>query len=150
MYNEGNGVLQNYEEAAKLVLLAAKQGHHGAIYDLAIIYFKGKGVAQDYKEAAKWFMVVAKDGDAGAQYALGKMYRDGLGMPQDYIHAHKWLNIAGANNERLNGEPNPLTLSYNKKARKARDRIERKMTSAQIEKAQKLAREWVDNHTWIN
>lgn len=55
------------------------------------------------------------------------MYANGEGVIQDYIEAHKWLNIASANGH--------------KEARKARDEwIAPKMTLAQIQQAQALAR----------
>ena len=86
----------------------------------------------DYATALKKFRVLAKRGHAEAQYYLGFMYRDGHGVVLDYVQAHKWYNIAGANGEILGSEN--------------RNMIAKQMTSADISKAQKLAREWIQNH----
>ncbi|MFT5182151.1 MAG: TPR repeat protein, partial [Alphaproteobacteria bacterium] len=70
---------------------------------------------------------LAKQGNAGAQYKLGVMYANGRGVSRDYIEAYKWLNIAGAQS--------------NARAVEGRDAVARKMTPAQVETAQNLARE---------
>ena len=56
------------------------------------------------------------------------MYSKGQGVPQDYVQAHMWFNLAAA--------------SGDEHAAANRDELADKMTSAQIEQAQKLAREW--------
>ncbi len=55
------------------------------------------------------------------------MYDKGEGTAQDYVQAHKWWNIASVNG--------------NDKAKTLKDRIEKKMTSTQITKANILAKE---------
>ena len=59
------------------------------------------------------------------------MYDRGRGVPQDYIEAHKWFNLAATQRSEVQ-----------EKARENRDLLEKRMTSAQIAEAQKLAREW--------
>ncbi len=44
LYYFGDGVAQNYEEAFKLWLLAAKQGHVYAQHNIGICYANGQGV----------------------------------------------------------------------------------------------------------
>ena len=70
---------------------------------------------------------LAEQGSANAQYKLGVMYANGRGTARDYIEAHKWLNIAGARG--------------NERAIEGREAVARRMTPAEIERAQKLARE---------
>ena len=67
-----------------------------------------------------------------AQYNLGLMYDNGIGVLNDNVRAHMWYNVAGANGLKMGAEN--------------RAKIEKEMTSAQISKAQKLAREWADEH----
>jgi hypothetical protein len=56
-------------------------------------------------------------------------------VSQDFVQAHKWLNLAAA---RLGtGEKEKLDAAL-----RERDALAAKMTPAQIEEAQKLAREW--------
>ena len=62
----------------------------------------------------------------GAQNNLGLKYANGEGVPQDNVTAHMWFNIAGANGAE-DGRDN-------------REKIERKMTPADISEAQKRAR----------
>ena len=60
------------------------------------------------------------------------MYYKGQGVLQDYVMAHMHYNIAAYNGNEL--------------ALKNRDIISKKMTSSQIDKAQELARKWVNSH----
>jgi len=133
MYNKGQGVPQDYAEAVKWYRKAAENGHASAQYNLGIMYDNGRGVPQDDAKAVKWYRMAAEQGLALAQSNLGWMYTDGKGVPQDYIEAHKWLDLA---TYRLPPGDDQ------KKARKDRDLVEKKMTAAQVAEAQKLAREW--------
>ncbi len=82
----------------------------------------------DYATALMEFRVLAEQGDAIAQYNLGLMYANGRGVPEDYVQAHLWVNLAAAQGH----EP----------ARKYRDRLATRMTTAQLAEAQRLARKW--------
>jgi hypothetical protein len=55
MYREGQGVPQDYAEAAKWLRLAADQGLADAQYFLGFAYATGEGVPQDYVQAHMWF-----------------------------------------------------------------------------------------------
>ena len=46
MYDQGKGVIQDYEEAFKLYYLSAEQGFANAQYNLGSMYAKGEGVAK--------------------------------------------------------------------------------------------------------
>ena len=63
---------------------------------------------------------------------LGSMYALGRGVAQDYIRAHMWANVAGAAG--LEG------------AREIRDHLRDLMTPEQVAEAQRLAREWLEEH----
>jgi FOG: TPR repeat, SEL1 subfamily len=90
MYIKGNGVPQDYAEAAKWFRKAAEQGFARAQYNLGIIYQTGNGVPQDYAEAIKWYLNAAEQGYADAQNNLGLMYQNGEGVMQDYAKTIKW------------------------------------------------------------
>jgi TPR repeat protein len=83
---------------------------------------------RDYTTAVRIIRPLAESGDATAQYNLGIFYDNGLGVPQDKISAYMWLSLAAAQ-----GREGAAAI---------RDLIARRMTPAQIEEAQKLAREW--------
>jgi TPR repeat protein len=62
MYNNGEGVTQDYKEAEKWYRLAAEQGDPEAQYNLGVMYDTGKGVTQDFVRAHMWFNIVAGNG----------------------------------------------------------------------------------------
>ena len=57
-------------------------------------------------------------------------HANGNGVPQDYIQALMWFNLAAAQGD--------------KTGRKNRDYAAKKMTPADISKAQAMAREWME------
>jgi len=83
---------------------------------------------RDYAAAARLVRPLAQQGDANAQYILGVFYDNGLGVPQDRVEAYMWLSLAASQ-----GRENAAII---------RDLAARLMSSAQIEEAQRLAREW--------
>ena len=97
------------------------------------MYHAGQGVPQDYAQAVKWYRKAAEQGYAKAQNNLGVMYRIGQGVPQDYAQAHMWFTLAASTSPP--GENRD-------KAVKNRDIVAKRMTPADVSKAQKLAREW--------
>ena len=138
MYYLGQGVPQDYAEVVKWFLLAAEQGYASAQFNLGVMYHQGEGVPQDYAEALKWFRLAAEQGDGDAQVNLGRMYANGEGVPQDYLQAHKWFDLAASRASGQDAE----------KFGKARDRVAKKMSRAQIAEAQRLAREWTRADWW--
>lgn len=97
MYQNGQGVQQNNEEAVKWYRLAADQGYANAQNNLGGMYQNGHGVPQDYKEAMKWHRLAADQGNAVAQFHVGMSYDKGEGVPKDYKEAMKWLKLAADN-----------------------------------------------------
>jgi hypothetical protein len=128
LYCFGYGVTKDYKEAAKWCSKGAEQGDARAQGMLGIMYLQGEGVMQDYKEAAKWLTKGAEQADARAQIMLGIMYKNGVGVTQDYIEAYKWFNLAAAQGD--------------DESRNYRDKLIKIMTPGQIDKAQRLSREF--------
>ena len=129
MYLNGWGVPQDDKEAVYWYKLAAEQGDAKAQYNLGVMYDVGERVTQDDKEAVRWYTLAAEQEHAKAQYNLGVMYALGEGVIKDYVYAHMWGNIAS-----MNGNDKGETL---------RGYVAEKMTSSQIEEAQRLAKEFV-------
>lgn len=73
MYAEGDGVEQDFAEAAKWYRNAADKGYHLAQYLIGGLYKEGKGVPQDDDEAIKWFRKAAAQGLREAKLELEKM-----------------------------------------------------------------------------
>ena len=127
MYDNGQGVPQDYKQAVKWYTKAAEQGNAKAQTNLAFMYDNGQGVPQDYKQAVRWYTKAAEQGTANAQFSLGLMYANGQGVPQDNIYAHMWFNLAAVDGD--------------EDSSKNRDIAAKRMTTADISKAQSLARE---------
>ena len=94
MYQNGQGVPQDYAEASRWYRLAAEQGEGRAQVELGAMYENGEGVPRDYAEALKWFRKAADQDFPAAQYNLGQMYRLGSGVPPDNAAAAKWYRLA--------------------------------------------------------
>jgi TPR repeat protein len=60
MYDTGEGVTQDYQEAVRWYRLAAAQGHAGAQFNLAAMYAHGYGVAQGYRQAVRLDQALAE------------------------------------------------------------------------------------------
>ena len=128
MYALGTGVLQDYAEAVKWYRLAAEQGNVSAQVSLAFAFHSGAGVEQDYFAAVKWFSLAARQESAIAQFQLALMYKRGTGVAQENIKSYMWFSIASTNSDIHKNKHN-------------RDKTAAKMTSADISKAQSMARE---------
>ena len=55
MYENGQGVRQDYVQAVQWYRKAAEQGDAQAQYNLGVMYDNGQGVRQNYKIAKEWF-----------------------------------------------------------------------------------------------
>ena len=106
---------------------AADKGEAWAQYNLGIMYANGEGVPEDDATAVKWHTKAAEQGLARAQFNLGSMYSTGAGVPEDNVMAYMWFNLAAAQGEDL--------------AKKNKGIVQKRMTPADISKAQTLSRE---------
>jgi len=90
MYEEGNGVARNYEEAAKWYRRAADQGTASAQVALGVFYQKGRGLTENYQEAMKWYQAAAAQGHGKAMYDIGTLYENGQGVARSLQEAARW------------------------------------------------------------
>ena len=161
MHFEGLGVRQDYAEAIKWFKLAAEKGIVEAQIQLGSMYYSGSGVIQDYAEAIKWYRQSAQNGSAVGQHLVSRMYYEGKGVAQDYDEAMKWyllsVDLKNAFEQfKLgglygNGVMTNKILSYmwynisaangREDSGTHRDKLAKKMTSADISQAKKMARE---------
>jgi hypothetical protein len=128
MCHDGQGVPQDYSEAAKWFRKASEQGYARAQFNLGVMYRRGYGVRQDNTEAVRLYRKAAEQGFVEAQYNLAVMYAEGQGVRQDFVQAYVWFDLAAAS-----GDPS---------AKKNMEIIAAKMTPSQIAEAQRLAKEW--------
>ena len=99
MYEQGQGVRQDYAQAVQWYRRAAEQGYADAQVNLGLMYANGQGVRQDYTQAVQWCRRAAEQGHAGAQFNLGVMYAEGRGVRQDLALAQEWFGKACQNGD---------------------------------------------------
>ena len=132
IYGRGEGVAQDRNEATRWYLKAAEQGHVEAEYYMGYRYQHGKGATQNFPEAVRWYSKAAEWGNTQAMHGLGSLYLLGQGVPQNQVEAYKWFNLAAVSGE--------------KEFTQSRDRLAKKLSSAQLAEGQRLASEWVKKH----
>ncbi len=93
-YSNGQGVEQDYGQAAQWYRKAADQGNAAAQAALGELYEVGQGVQRNAAEAAKWYRRAAEQGNARGQYSLAQLYLTGNGVQQDPAEAVKWYSQA--------------------------------------------------------
>ena len=106
----------------------AERGDVSSQYLLGTAYFVGIETPQNYEDAANWYRRAANQGDTEARFRLGSMYYFGQGVPKSIVLAEMWFILSAGQGHDF--------------ARQVRDTAALEMTSAQLAKAEKLAREW--------
>lgn len=127
MYEKGQGVPQDFTEAAKLYRLTVFDGEGAkmdteAAYRLGDMHDKGRGVRQNHAIARKWYRFAGRE-----LYHRGWIYAAGYGSGGN-VEAYKWFSLAAAL-----GEP---------KAKEDIPTLARKMTEEEVSRAQALAVSW--------
>lgn len=113
MYFNGEGVPQNYLEAAFWLKAAAEAGDADAQGLLGMAYEEGFGVGQDFSKAAALYRKAADQGVDAAAYFLAKLFLKGKGVAKDATAALKWfLTSARAGNTGAQGELLVLFYAY--------------------------------------
>lgn len=121
--------LGKYTESIYILRPLAESGDKDAQYHIALIYSNGYGIPQDYEKSSYWYRKAADQGLVNAQIVVGFGYYLGRwGFSKDYVLSHMWLSLA-ASQGNIDGA-------------NERDRLARRMSPAEIAKAQKLARDW--------
>jgi TPR repeat protein len=133
VYYDGDkaGIPKDDKEAIAWFRKAADQGDARAQLALGTMYARGDGVPKDAKEAVVWVRKAADQRLAQAQFSLGGMYARGEGVPQDKVLAYMWFNLAAGDGL--------------KDAQSARNALEG-LTLTEVERAQLMTREWIENH----
>lgn len=170
MYDNGEGVVQNYQQAIAWYRKAADKGFAPAQSNLGVVYETGGGVERDYKEAASWYRKAAEQGDVAAQFNLGLMYYVGRGadFPRNTKEAAVWYTKAAEQGSvvalsalgllyengygvKLNYEMahKCYTLAAeggNELAKANKEALEERMTPEQMAESKALVKEWKAKH----
>ncbi|MGO9318396.1 MAG: tetratricopeptide repeat protein [Terracidiphilus sp.] len=92
LYNKGEGMPQDYTQAAVWYRKAAEQGLAPAQIALGASYEQGQGVPQDYAEAYFWYDLAAS-GKTSSAKEDAKFLRDGIAShltPADLSREQEW------------------------------------------------------------
>lgn len=115
---DGDGVEQDFVQAANWYKIAAEKGHARSQHNLAFMHENGQGVPRDCAEAAKWYRMAAEQGHAGSQNNLGALYESGDGVPQDNMIALDLYRQAAKGGD-ANASSNALRLEALMKDKRA-------------------------------
>lgn len=111
LYAKGQGVKQNYHQAAKFYGKACDGGVVQSCSTLGYFYHNGTGVKQNQTQAAQFFEKSCNGGIALDCVFSARFYEDGLGVKQNYTKAAKLYEQA-CNNGEINGCQFLGTLYY--------------------------------------
>jgi localization factor PodJL len=90
----GEGVPQDFKEAAKWYQRSADQGFAQAQYRLGTLYERGLGLKPDRGQAAAWYERAARQGNVNAMHNLAVLSADQVDQSPDYITAAQWFEEA--------------------------------------------------------
>lgn len=93
-YEAGDGVPQDFAEAARLYKEAITQGYQRAYGLLGRLYWEGWGVEQDSEEAFRLYRLGLAVGDQWAQYFMGRLYLDGDRLDADRSEAFRLFQLS--------------------------------------------------------
>jgi TPR repeat protein len=101
LYARGEGVKQDYKEAARWYRMAADQHIPAAEASLAGLYAAGAMGQPDLAEAVKWYRLAADQGSTDAQYNLAQLLSRGEGAKRDIKEALRLYQLAAAQGDGL-------------------------------------------------
>lgn len=105
LHDTGQGVSQDYAEAARWYRQASERHHPDALYNLGLLHFEGKGVAMDRKEALRLYRLAARGGEAESVSSIGYLYLQGIQVEENPVEAMAHFLLAAERGSRM-GEMN--------------------------------------------
>ena len=98
MYQDGDGVAKNLDEAVKWYTKSADLGYKEAQYTLGALVFQRQIHSISYPQAVTYYEQAAQQGHVKSQLNLGMLYFRGDVIAQDLSAAVQWLSLAASNN----------------------------------------------------
>ena len=139
MFMDGEGVPQDYAEAAKWYWRAANQEDAAAQNNLGVMYENGEGVSRDLEQAYMWFNLSASRLPASDK-KMGKTYGlTGLPANTGNSFANRPFVPLGDKAASTTGR---RVENRREKVVRNRDRVAAQLTPAALARAQRMAREW--------
>jgi TPR repeat protein len=126
-YFDGEMQIKDDTEALRWAKMSADAGHVPAYARLGFFYDNMNGSLRDPVLAFQNYLKAAKHGDQGSQYIVAGRLMSGVGVSRDDIAAYAWYNVCSSN--------------YHREAANLRDVIASRLSASQLDQAQKLSRE---------
>lgn len=90
MYQYGQGINRDYQEAIGWYRKSAEQGNINAQVNIGCMLYNVSWLHKNYDEAVQWFSKAAEQGNKDAQYHLANMYQHGQGVSRNLKEAENW------------------------------------------------------------
>ncbi len=140
LIDEGKVSATEYGEAGSWFKKACALGNSTACHNVGVAYEEGKnGLVKDYIQAWKYYLMAATRGYMQSQYNLASLYSNSYIAPND-VEGLKWILIAQNTAETCRKQP--LCQWILDDPPRHRQRLERRMSNAQIQEAHMLATQW--------
>jgi len=94
LYDNGQGVSMDSQQAEYWYKQAVKGGSDSAVYNLGLLYENGTGTMRNPEQAVYWYKKRAENNDPKALYRLGKIYADTSSKLYDFKKAIYWYEKA--------------------------------------------------------
>lgn len=98
-YDDGTKENIDYELAARLYELAAKNGSVDALNNMGVLFLNGFGVSQDITKAEEYWMVASKKGNSKSQMNLVTLYKSDAYEMLNYSKAKFYCKLAAKNGD---------------------------------------------------
>lgn len=164
LHIQGNGVLQDYAEGARLVCASAERGDTNGAFNCGTVLREGLGLGKDEVRAYEWFGKAADQGHLAAMNARAAGLIEGKYLPKDISAAITLLERTAARGDAAGlfalaqmqaagvaGDPDLVEAHKNfnlsaalshPEAANARANLEAGMSAEDIALAQERARAW--------
>jgi TPR repeat protein len=96
MYDLGQGVPENPQQAVRLFRQAASENDANANASLGVMYANGRGVPTDYQQSMRYYRRAADLGSSAGFHGVGLLYHYGLGVARSPSEAAAWYLAAHA------------------------------------------------------
>jgi len=133
IYENGEGVAANEEEAIRWYTKAATNGSPESQFNLAMMMEQGRGCPVNLRKAFYWYEKAAHQGDIEAQFNLGVCLTAGKGCDVDIVQAHMWFSLAARK-----GDADSISN---------RDILAKRLKPEQITESKKMVSDWIAQNT---
>lgn len=117
----------DYKSAERIWLPKAEKGEIQAQIFLGHM----ESMRERNQKAAEWYARAASKGNAEAQVLLANLFLEGRGVPQDPVLAYVWYELAATRGHQNAG--------------KARDAVARMLPASDLDRADRLAENWIES-----